>query len=517
MPYQSNRAVVGVSGHSRVKTAALISALAVLMAVVIFVAVNPRDFTQIFLTDSAYARNIIGHNARTLRKAAEPTLQYLDAGKQYETDGKLGLNLSAGLSKQMGDDLLADQVEKYVSTFTFQTESRMQQGNLCGELHLNDADGPVMDTQMVAGNGRLDVNRNQLPLGWQRTETSQANSGWNQVLDSRTKRLLRSSDVQDEVQKCVKKGFRNMRSDFSVSVENNCDFLLADRYASGDRLNIVMAPQDLSSLVQNSFWYMKDDAKLLKVCNEVLGTGETFRDQETFGSYIYDLGSRILGQISSSGFKGASLDLCVDRHRNITAANILIKRDGGDIAINAILKDAKDRGPALKVRRDGSQLIYVDARKRTARDGKADITFGTSERTTFHWSNFGMDNGLPFGRFRLDPVLLNSLKAFGPVGFDMTFRAAEKGNGVRQDGTVSLGNIGTFTVGADIKSVTPVEMRIPNDVEITTASEEVVQQAWNNYLFTELPKTHPQWRSIVLKLNNILQEYAIAQTYGNSY
>jgi len=62
-----------------------------------------------------------------------------------------------------------------------------------------------------------------------------------------------------------------------------------------------------------------------------------------------------------------------------------------------------------------------------------------------------------------------------------------------------------------------VEMRIPNDVEITTASEEVVQQAWNNYLFTELPKTHPQWRSIVLKLNNILQEYAIAQTYGNSY
>ena len=112
MPYQSNRAVVGVSGHSRVKTAALISALAVLLAVVIFVAVNPRDFTQIFLTDSAYARNIIGHNARTLRKAAEPTLQYLDAGKQYETDGKLGLNLSAGLSKQMGDDLLADQVEK---------------------------------------------------------------------------------------------------------------------------------------------------------------------------------------------------------------------------------------------------------------------------------------------------------------------------------------------------------------------------------------------------------------------
>ena len=44
MPYQSNRAVVGVSGHSRVKTAALISALAVLLAVVIFVAVKPEHF-----------------------------------------------------------------------------------------------------------------------------------------------------------------------------------------------------------------------------------------------------------------------------------------------------------------------------------------------------------------------------------------------------------------------------------------------------------------------------------------
>lgn len=508
MPYQRNRTLNGIGEKSKVWLVAGISLAAVLVALIVFYAVNPRDFLQFFTTKPGYAKIVAGKNIKRLEKDAGPTLSYFDRNKEYEADGSVDWTMASSIRSGIGDNVTADQLQNYVNSLSFTGKARMQSGNLCGTLNVSDDAGPVMDTQMVAGNGRLDINHDQLSLGWtRRTVSSQDENSWDNILDSRARTVLNNEKVQKQVQKCFRKGFRVIQDTIPVEEQSNCDFIVADKYASGDRENIILSTDTADALIQNAFWEMKGSKKLLKACNEALPSGQKFKNQDTFTSYIYNLGSKILSALDTSHIDRVSFDLCVNRHNEITAANILVKRDTGDLVINSVLKDDHDRGPALKVRLAGKQVCFIDTQKKTDRNGKADITIGTTTSTTFRWENFSMIDGLPTGHFQVEGFIPQNLKALGTTSVDTTIQPADDGKGMVQRGTLSFGNFGTFALNIRYKETALTLMRIPNHVEITTPDQKTVQQAWLTYLFNEMPQLHPSWRSIVLKINSYLRQY----------
>lgn len=508
MPYQRNRSISGMGQNTKVWLTAGISIAAVLITLIVFYAVNPRDFLQVFTTKPGYARIVAAKNTRRLEKDAAPTLSYLDRSKEYEADGSLDWTMASSIRDGIGDNLTADQLQNYVNSLSFTGRVRMQGGNLCGVLNTSDDTGPVMNTQMVAGNGRVDINHDQLGLGWTRRQVSPDDgTGWDSVLDSRTKTVLNNKKVQKQVQKCFRKGFKQVQNTISVNEQDHVDFIVADKYANGDRENIVLSSDTADALIQNAFWEMKGSKALLKACNDALPTGQKFKNQDTFTSYIYDLGSRILSKLDTSGIYRISIDLCLNRHNVITAANILIKRDAGDIVVNSVLQDDLGRGLAVKVRNGGHQVFFVDTQNKTDRTGKADITIGNTTSTTLRWDNFAMIDGLPTGRFKIDGFIPESLKALGITSIDTTLQPSEDGKVMKQTGTLSFGNLGTFALNVQYKETTPTLMRIPNSVEITKPDSKTTQQAWVSYLFTEMPQLHPSWRTIVLKINSYLRQY----------
>lgn len=506
MPYQRNRSLSGMGEKSKVYIVAGISLAAVLIALIVFYAVNPRDFLQVFTTRPGFARIVAQKNIKRLQKDAGPTLSYFDRSKEYQADGSADWTMASSIRDGIGDNLTADQLQNYVNSLSFNGKARMQGGNLCGVLTVSDDAGPVMNTQMVAGNGRVDINRNQLSLGWTRRQASSGTS----VLDARARTALNNPKVQKRVQNCFRKGFKKIQNTITVGEQSNCDFIVADKYANGDRENIVLTEETADALIQNAFWEMKGDKKLLKACNEALPTGQKFKNQDTFTSYIYNLGSQILSRLDTSHIDRISLDLCVNRHNQITAANILVKRDTGDIVVNSVLKDDLDRGMAVKVRSAGKQVFFVDTQKKSDRTGKADITLGTDTSTTFRWDNFSMIDGLPTGRFQLDGFIPQNFKQLGVTSLDTTIQPADDGKAMVQTGTLSFGNFGSFALNIRYSETAPTLMRIPSAVEITTPDQQTVQQAWASYLLTEMPQYHPAWRNIVLKINNLLREYQIA-------
>lgn len=511
MPYQQNRSLSGMGEKSKIWLVAGISLAAVLVALIVFYAVNPRDFLQVFTTRPAYAKLIARKNLKRLDKATEPTLSYFDRNREYEADGSVDWTMSSAFQDYVGDNMTADQLQNYVNSLSFVGKARMQGSNLCGLLTTSDDAGPVMTTHLVAGNGRVDVNHEQLSLGWTRRQVSSNADSWNNILDSRARTALRNDKVQKQVQKCFRKGFRKVQDDISVTEQSRCDFVVADKHASGDRENIVLTSDMVNDLIQNAFWEMKGDRALLKACNEALPVGQKFKNQDTFTSYIYDLGSQILSRLGASQIDRVSLDLCVNRRNQITAANILVKRETGDIIVNSVLKDDTDRGLAVKVRNGGKQTFFVDTQNLTDRSGKADITLGTDRSTTLHWDNFAMIDGLPTGRFRLDGFPSANLQSLGTAEIDTTLQPAEDGNSIKQTGTLRFGTLGTFSLNVSYKETDLTMMRVPNSVEVTSPDSKTRQQAWLTYLFTDMPQQHPTWKTIVLKINSLLRR--IQNTY----
>ncbi len=508
MPYQKNRTLEGMSGKGRAWFITGVTVAALLIVLLVFWIVNPRDFLRVFTTEHAYAKITVSQNGKKLQKALEPTLSYLGSEKAYQADGDLDWTMSNDIRNDIGDDTIATQVQDFVSTFHMNALVQSQDGCFVGNLTLKDDTATVFETDGVLGQGRLDLNRKQLYLGWNRVWSEPEGNGttWSSVLDDRTRQLLADPDVQKELQKCIRKGIDQSNDLFLCSEQSDCDFLVENKRASGTRETISLSKKDLNQLVQRIFWEMKEDQKLFKLAEDVLGTGEQIKSEKSFSNYIQSKGADVLSLLEQNGINSVSVDLCLNRKNEVTAVNLLAKRDTADTAFNGILKEAEDKGPVVRIRTAAGNRILLNTKITDAQTGSAQLTVGKNPTANFRWSDLRTENGLLFGKITLDPVRI--LGNAETAAFAITLTPDEKADDiVKTKSKISFSSLGTLAFDGTLSSADYKERKIPFSAEVTEPTSEQLQKAWETYFYSTLAQSHPAWKQILQKsYSEILRE-----------
>ena len=509
MPYQRNRAISGMTEKSKLHWILALSFLAIVIALIVFYAINPRDFLQTFTNEHSYANIVVAKNADRAEKAAKPTLSYLSGKKAWQTEGSTDWTLSSSAADSFGSRSLASQFQDAVNGLTFDGTTQMQSGRMVGRYAISDVYGPVLNTEMSAGGGHVDLNTAQLMIGWHRISADSTASRLLQPvsLDSRARRALNSPRVQRRIAKDLRRCWKDMQKDVSVSEEDNCSFYMPDKRADGDRLTIVLTQENLHDFVENAFWEMKEDGSLYRACNRELGS-RAYASREAFTRAVYSIGSAYLQRLEETGISGVSFDLCINRKNQIEACNVLVKMsDGSDgYTVNTILEDAYHRGPALKVQKGENQIFAFTANSSEHGSGTGTIQFGSGAQTTVHWLKWKMDHGLPTGEFHVDPFTIPGLESYGSIQIDWSCARHGEQKTWHHSGTITSGRLGKFVCSLDVSETDYELMKIPFSGEVTKPSRQKMQDAWNRYLLQSLPQVRPKWKSFVSGLNSVLRQ-----------
>ena len=515
MAYMKTGRVRETRTRTKVLLGALLAVLLLVLAAVLFVTRNPRAAAQLVLSDADYASYVVLHNVQEKGKAYRPYLARLTENRAYSAEGAVSIELSKDMQDLVGSDDVLAAAERYTNKCYFTDDLQMQGLHFSNELNINDNRQAIFTHDFAFLNSGAYGMVPQYGYGWTKLFGGDTQKSDAALRRQRVMYATLSSDnetVRKALSHAAKAGYKAVRKDLDVTIDKDMTLDFQDKHATGTRVNIVVDRHDAEVFLNAFFEDFADRKGLREAVNEGLDTEDGFGSDGTFREFLDNLQKSLLDSLVDTAVRSMSVDLLVDQQNNVNAMDALVKRKDGDIIVNAMLKDDKDRGPAFHLRSGGETRLKFNVEKSSKKSGKVDFALGSFENS-LSYNNFQTGDGLIFGDFDFAPTKVSWSKDLGAFGLHVSLTPVAVAANADADAPAAFhalvqtgfSTLGTATIEADVKDAEYKGMLTEDDIIIHSEYKDKEKAARRiQYWLVDLPEADSSYKNALWSIAQIL-------------
>ena len=528
MAYMKTGRVREVRTRTKVAVAVILAVVLLALACVLFAVKNPRDAMQLVLSDQDYASYVLLKNAKDRGETARPYLDRLTENTAYDGEGKVSVELSKDMQTLVGSSEVLETAQKYVEKLSFTSNTQMRGLQFSNELKFNDNRQTIFTHDLAYLSGGVYSTVPEYGYGWTRLLDNQAAKTEAEQRQQRVLQAVLASDnetIRKALSKSAKAGYKSVKKDLEVTIDEDQTLDFQDKHASGDRVNILLGREDAQQFLTTFFDKLKKTGGLKDAVNEALDTDDRFGSDESFQTFLNSLEQQYRDEFRDTGISNVSVDLLVDRQNVIHALDALVKRSDGDLILNAMLDDDDHRGPALHLRSGGDTLVKFNVEKTSDTSGSVDFALGNFENQMVY-SNFSTANGMVYGTFEFAPTKVTWSEDLGTFGLhlQMTPNVASDGSvsGFHLLAQTGFSTLGTANIEADFRDAKYTGMVTEDDIVFHSEYTDEQKKARRiQYWLAELPESDPQYNAALKRIvqtivNNVVEAASATATDKNA-
>ena len=511
MAYMKTGRVREVRKGTKAAIASVLVAALLVLAGVVFWAKNPRAVLQLVLSDQDYASYVLMQNVRCGAEQYDEYLDRLTGESAYQTTGKAALELSADTEELIGSEELQETAQRYLNKLSFTSDTQVRAFRFSNELQLKDNSQTILTHQLALTDSGVFSCFPEYGYGWTHLFTKKVNATPEEQRIATAILAAGDETVQDAVTKAAKKGYKAVKKDIDVTIDNDIRFDFQDKHVTGQRVNILLTKEDASNFLSTFIAELKEEKDLREAANAALDTEDQFGSEDAFRAYLTNLEKYYNDTMEETGVSRMSVDLCVDKQNNILAFDALVKRSEGDVIVNAMLRDDEGRGPSFQLRSGGENVVKFEVEKSSKTAGRVDFALGTFENS-LSYSDLLLENGFVYGTFEFDPAKVSWSENLGTFGLHLTVSPA---SGTSTPGCHILAQTGFSTLGianieANVLEAEYTGLLTDEDVVLHKEYKEKEKKARRlQYWLSDLPAADPQYKSALSRIVSIIENEII--------
>lgn len=511
MAYMKSGRTRDVRTGTKAAVAVVLVVVLLALACVLFAVKNPRGALKLVLSDPDYASTVLLKNVKERGSDARPYLDRLTENRAYDSEGQVTVELSKDMQTLVGSSEALETAQNYVEKLSFAGNTQMQGLQFSNELKLNDNVQTIFTHELAY---RADGIYSCVPeygYGWTRLlgETEQKSA--EELRRQRVTRAALASDdetIRKALSKAGKAGYKAVKKDIEVTIDEDKQLDYQDKHATGDRVNILIDREDAQKFLTAFFEKLRKADGLKDAVNAELDTDDRFASDETFTAFLDTLEKQYLHEFRDTGISNVSLDLLVDRQNVIHAADALVKRSDGDLIVNLMLDDDDHRGPALHIRSGGETVVKFNVEKTSETSGTVDFAFGNFENSVTY-SGLSSANGMVYGIFEFAPTKVSWSEDLGTFGLYLksTPNTATDGSlaGTHVLAQTGFSTLGTAIIEADIRDAEYTGMVTEDDIVLHPEYTDEQKKARRiQYWLADLPETDAQYNTALKRIVQII-------------
>ena len=500
---------------------AVVLAVALLAAgIAVFAAKDPRAAMKLVLSDQDYAGYVLQKNVKDAEAMYRPFLERWSENTAFETAGQGTVELSKDMQEALGSDEVLTTAQRYLEQLTFTANTQVRGLHFSNELKLNDPRQTIFthDLAYLASGGYSCVP--EYGYGWTRVFGKDRTRSPDKLRQQRVVQSVltsRNETVKDALTKSAKAGYKAVKKDVQVTIDEDKSIDFQDKHATGDRVNLVLSRDDMFTFLDSFFEKLADQRGLREAVNKGLDTDDGFASDEAFRDFLFDYKDALRKDLTDAGVRNVSVDLEVDQKNTIHAFDALVKRADGDIIVNAMLRDDEGRGPAFQLRAGGDTLLKFNVEKSSKTAGTVDFTLGGLENT-LTYTDLQTADGMVFGTFAFDPVKLSGSEDLGLFGLHLTLTPSAATDGTQTGFHVlaqtGFSTVGTATINAEVTEAEYTGMLTEEDIVLHKEYKAKEKKARRvQYWLVDLPEADSRYNNALKRIvQSILEDAEEAVT-----
>lgn len=480
---------------------ALVAVLLILAGVVFWVA-NPRAARQLVLSDQDYASYVLLKNGKTASDTYAPYLERLRGESAYDTTAKMVFEPSADTEDLVGSEEAMDAAQRYLDNVTFTSNTQVHALHFSNELQLKDSRQTILTHRLAYVDSGVFTSVDEYGYGWTRLFTKKVEP----VSDEQriATAILTSGDetVQDAVKSAAKKGYKSIKKDVQVTIDDDVRFDFQDKHVTDQRVNILLTKQEAQTFLETFFDELSGEKGLTEAANRALDSDDQFESEEAFRAYLTDLKQYYNDTMDETGVSRMSVDLCVNKQNEILAFDALVKRSEGDVIVNAMLRDDEGRGPSFQLRSGGENVLKFEVEKSSKQSGHVDFALGSFENTVTY-NELQLADGFVYGNFEFAPSKVSWSDNLGTFGLHLTIApaATAEASGFQILAQTGFSTLGTVNIEANVVEAKYTGMLTDDDIVVHSEYKTKEKRARRlQYWLSDLPEQDSQYKNALRQI-----------------
>ncbi|MBQ6785654.1 MAG: hypothetical protein IJO82_07595, partial [Clostridia bacterium] len=446
-------------------------------------------------------------NVRGKGEVYRPYLARLTENHAYDSEGAVSVELSKDMKDLINSEEVLETAQRYVEQLSFTGNTQTRGLQFSNELKLNDARQTIFTHDLAYLASGIYSTVPEYGYGWTRLFGDAPEQTDEQLYRQRVLQAALSSGdetIQKALTKAGKAAYKAVKKDVEVTIDKDQQLDFQDKHATGERVNILVDREDAQAFLDVFFSKLQKANDLKDAVNEQLDTEDQFGSDETFSAFLSAMENQYKNAFRDTGISRVSFDMLVDKQNVIHAFDALVKRQDGDIIVNAMLDDDDRRGPAFHLRVGGDTLVKFNVEKKTKTAGTVDFAFGNFENSVAY-NNFATADGLVYGTFEFAPMDVSWSSDLGKFGLFLQTspNAATDGSaaGFHLLAQTGFSTLGTATIEADVRDAEYTGMVTEDDIVIHKEYKDKEKRARRlQYWLADLPESDPLYKSALRQI-----------------